>query len=98
MQAPILAKIANRLYAVRSRVLACLHSIRAEGLAATSHNQEVFSFSISKDPRYEISNQFKFHSICLQTRIIQISFFALQSIKFGPDFESQMWRLHWFCI
>jgi len=77
MQAPILAKTADRLCAVRSRVLACLNSIRAEGLAATPHNQEVFSFSISKDPRYQISKQFQFHSICLQTRITQIPFFFL---------------------
>jgi len=35
MQAPILAKIANRLCAVRGRVLACSNSIRAERLAAT---------------------------------------------------------------
>ena len=75
MQAPILAKIVNRLCAVSSCVLACLNSIHAEGLAATSHNQEVFPFSISKDPRYQILNQFKFHSICLEIRIIQKAFF-----------------------
>jgi hypothetical protein len=87
MQTTILAKIANCLCAVRRRVLACLSSIRAKGLAAMSHNQEVFPFSISKDPQYQILKQFKFHSICLQTRIIQIALFALQTRKFGPDFE-----------
>jgi hypothetical protein len=50
-----LAKNANRLFAVRSGALAYLDSIRAEGSAGTSQNQEVFSFSFSKDPRYRIS-------------------------------------------
>jgi len=86
MQAPILAKIANRLCAVRSRVLACLNSIRAEELAATSHIQEVFSFSVIHDIRFQ--SNLNFIQFVYRPGLYKSLYLPLQSRKFGPDFES----------